>query len=73
MSFEGNVIRMGEKRNASRILVGKPLGKTTCIWQDDIEKGLKGVGWEGTDWIHVAWYRSKWRAFVNTVLNLRVP
>jgi hypothetical protein len=30
MSFEEHVIGMGEKRNACRILVGKPLGKTAC-------------------------------------------
>ena len=53
MSFEGHVIRMGEKRNAFRILVGKPLGKTTCLCEDDIKMGLKGVGWEDMDWIHL--------------------
>jgi len=73
MSFEGHVIGMGEKRNACWILVGKPLGKTACIWQDDIEKGHNGVGWEGTDWIHLARYRSLWRDFVNVVMHLRVP
>jgi len=44
-----------------------------CIWQDDVEMGFKGVGWEGTDWIQLAQYRSKWRAFVNMVMHLRVP
>jgi hypothetical protein len=30
-----------------------------CICQDDIEMGFKGVGWEGTDWIHLTQFRSK--------------
>ena len=44
MIFEGHVIRMGEKRNSCRILVGNPLENTACIWQVGIQKGLKGVG-----------------------------
>jgi hypothetical protein len=35
----------------------------TCIWQDNTEMGFKGVGWEGTDWIHLTQYRSKWTGF----------
>jgi hypothetical protein len=53
---------MVEKRNACRILVGKPqgrrhLGKPTCIWEDNIEMDLKETGWEDADWIHLAQYR----------------
>jgi len=33
---------------------------------------LWGVGWEGMDWIHLVHYRDKWRALVNTVINVRV-
>jgi hypothetical protein len=34
---------------------------------------LRETGWEGVDWMHVAQNRGKWRTFVNTVMNLRVP
>jgi hypothetical protein len=29
--------------------------------------------WEGVDWMHLAEVRDKWRAVVNTVMNIRVP
>jgi hypothetical protein len=31
------------------------------------------VGWSDVDWIGVAQDRNRWRALVNSVLNLRVP
>jgi hypothetical protein len=34
---------------------------------------LKQIGWGGMNWIDVAQDRDKYRAFVNTVMNLRVP
>jgi hypothetical protein len=34
---------------------------------------IREIGWEGVDWIHLAQDRDQWRAFVNTVMNLRVP
>jgi hypothetical protein len=33
---------------------------------------LQEVGWEGMDWIDMAQDRDRWRALVNTVMNLRV-
>jgi hypothetical protein len=41
----GNVTRMGAKRNAYRVLVGKPegevsLGSCTRRWDDNIKMGL---------------------------------
>jgi hypothetical protein len=33
---------------------------------------LREVGWRGTDWIDLAQDRDRWRAVVNTVMNLRV-
>jgi hypothetical protein len=69
---------MGERRNAYRILVGKPEGKRTlgrprCRWVDNIKMELRGIGWDGIDWIELAQDRDQWRALVNTVMNLRVP
>jgi hypothetical protein len=68
---------MGEKRNACRILVGKPkgkrpLGRPRRRWVDYIKMDLREIGWDGMDWIHLAQDRDLWRALVNTVMNLRV-
>jgi hypothetical protein len=69
---------MGEKRNAYRILVGKPegrrpLGRPRRRWMGNIKMDLREIGWDGVDWIDRAKDGDKLRAFVNTVLNLRVP
>jgi hypothetical protein len=68
----------GEKRNAYRILVGKPegkipLGRPRRRWEDNIKMDLREIGWGGMDWIDVAQDRDQWRALVNTVMNLGVP
>jgi hypothetical protein len=54
-----HVARMGEKRNAYRILVGKPegkrpLGRPILRWMDNIEMYLIEIGWDGMDWINLA-------------------
>jgi hypothetical protein len=59
MRWAGNVTRMGEKRNACRILVGKPEGKrpqgrTKRRWVDSIEMDLREIGWDGMDLIVLA-------------------
>jgi hypothetical protein len=40
---------------------------------DNIKMDLREVGWRGMDWINLAQDRDRWRALVNTVMNLRVP
>jgi hypothetical protein len=70
--------RNGEKRNAYRILVGKPegkrpLGRPRRRWVDNIKMDLREIGWDGVDWIDLARNRDQWRALVNTVMNFRVP
>jgi hypothetical protein len=69
---------MGTKRNAYRVLVGKPEGKRPPgrprhRWVDNIKIDLTEVGWDGMDWINLAQDRDQWRALVNTVMNLQVP
>jgi hypothetical protein len=65
---------MGEKRNVLYwLLVGKPEGKSPLgrprrRWMDLLEIGLSVV-----DWIGLAQDRYRWRALVNSVMNLRVP
>jgi hypothetical protein len=40
---------------------------------DNIEIYLRDIGWDVMDWIDLAQNRDKWKALVNTVMNLRVP
>jgi hypothetical protein len=67
----------GEKRNAYRVLVGEPEGKRPLErrrrrWADNIRMDLGEVGWGDVEWIGLAQDRNRWRALVNSVLNLRV-
>jgi hypothetical protein len=69
---------MGEKRNAYRLLVGKPerrrpLGRPRRRLVNNIGMDLAEVGWGDVDWIGLAQDRDWWGALVNSVLNLRVP
>jgi len=78
MRWLGHVARMGEGRGVYRVLVGKsegkrPLGRTRRRWEDNIKMDHQEVGYEGMDWIELAQDRDRWRALVNTVMNLRVP
>jgi hypothetical protein len=48
----GAVVRMGERRGAYRILVGRPegrrpLGRPRRKWEDNIKMELQEVGWAG--------------------------
>jgi hypothetical protein len=68
---------MGQKRNAYRILVGKPEGnrplrRSRRRWVDNIKMDLRDTEWGGMDWIDLAQDTDQWRALVNTVTNLRV-
>jgi hypothetical protein len=68
---------MGEERNVYRVLMGKPegkrpLGRPMRRWEDGIRMDLRETDWGIVDWIHLAQDRNRWRADVNTVMNLRV-
>jgi hypothetical protein len=51
----------------------RPLGRPRRTWVDNIRMDLGEVGWGDVDWIGLAQDRNRWRALVNSVLNLRVP
>ena len=69
---------MVEGRGLHRVLVGKsegkrPLGKPRHRWEDNIKMDLQEVEGGCEDWMELAQDRDRWRALVNTVMNLRVP
>lgn len=37
-----------------------------------LKKNIKGIGWEGVEWIDVTYDTAQWPAVVNTVMNLWV-
>jgi hypothetical protein len=72
------VARMGEKSNVYRLLVGKPegkrpLGRPRHTWVDNIKMDLSEIRLSVVDWICLVQDRYRWRALVNSVMNLRVP
>jgi hypothetical protein len=73
MTWAGHVARMGEGRGVYRVLVGRPLGRPRGRWKHNIKMDLRIIGIDGANWIQVAQDRVQWRAFVSTVMNLRVP
>jgi hypothetical protein len=55
MRWAGHVARIWEKRNAYRILVGKPKGKRPLLlrprrrWVDNTKIDFREIGWGGMD------------------------
>jgi hypothetical protein len=73
-----HVAQMGRRIGNACLLVGKPEGmrpleRQRLRWVDNIRMDLGEVGWGDADWIGLAKDRNRWRALVNSVLNLRVP
>jgi hypothetical protein len=50
-----------------------PLARSIRRWEDNIKMDLRETGWGDMDWIDLAQDRDQWRAFVYTIMNLRVP
>jgi hypothetical protein len=51
----------------------RPLGRPRRRWIDNIKMDLLEIGWSVVDRICLAQDRYRWRALVNSVMNLRVP
>jgi len=74
----GHAAGMEKMRSAYNILVRKPEENRQILrpksrWENYIRMDLVETGWEGVDWIHLAQDEDRWRALVNTIMNLRVP
>jgi hypothetical protein len=67
-----------EVRNAYKNLFGKhegkrEMGRYRSRWEHSIRMDLREIGWEGVYWMHLVQNRDRWRALVNTVMNIRIP
>jgi hypothetical protein len=72
-----NLLRLGRERclqgfdwEARR---EETTGRPRRRWEDYVMMDLKEIGIDGASWIRLAQDRVQWRAFVSTVMNLRVP
>jgi hypothetical protein len=77
MKWAGHAARLGDGRGVYRVLVGKPeikrpLGRPRRRRENNINMDLREIGIDGVNCIRLAQDRVQWRAFVNTVMNLRV-
>jgi hypothetical protein len=78
MRWARHVACMWEGRGVYRVLGGRPegkrpLGRPRYRWEDNIKMDLRGTGINGANWIQLVQDRVQWQAFVNMVMNLRVP
>jgi hypothetical protein len=70
----GHVAQMGEKRNAYRLVAGKPegkrpLGRRRCRWIDNIKMYLIEIGLDELDWIGLAQDRYSWRTLMKSLFK----
>jgi hypothetical protein len=68
----------GGRERCLQVLIGRPegkrpLGRPRRRWEDNIKLDLRKIGIDGVNWIRLAQNRVQWWAFVNTIMNLRVP
>ena len=65
--WAGLVARMGDRKVAYQVLVGKPEGKNSLrmprrIWEDNIKVNHKQKGKRDDHWMYLAQDMEKWRA-----------
>jgi hypothetical protein len=77
MRWEGHVAPMGEERTVYKVLVGKPekkrpLSRLRHRWENGTKTDLGEIGWEGKKWNHLAQDSDRWRALVNTMMDLQI-
>lgn len=68
---------MGEGRSVYKVLIGmpegrRPLGRLRRTWEVNVKTDLTEIGIDGVNWMHLGQNRARWRAFLNTAINLRV-
>ena len=51
----------------------RPLGRPKRGWEDNIKMDLQEMEWGGMDCSDLVQDRDRWRAVVNSVMNLWVP
>jgi hypothetical protein len=78
MRWAGHTACMREVRGSYNIWVGRPegrrpLGRYRRRWEDNINMDLGEIGFGVVNLIRLAQDRDRWRALMNTVINLRVP
>ena len=74
----GHIVRMGERRGAYRVLMGKserkrPLGRPRCKWDGNIKTDLQEVGCMDMDWVGLAQDRDRWRGICECGNELSGP
>ena len=73
----GHTSRVGERRVACRVLVGKPEGQRSLddpsVDRRIILRWIFGKWDEGMDWIDLAQDTNRWRTLIYAIMNLRVP
>ena len=77
MRWAGHVVRVGDRRGAYRVLLGRSegkrsLGRSGIDGRGILKMILKTKGHGAVDWIDLAQDTERWWAVLNAVMNLRV-
>jgi hypothetical protein len=58
-----------------KILLRKPdrKGGISRGWENNIRMGLREIGWEVENWIHLAQYSDQWQFVMKTLMNFHCP
>jgi hypothetical protein len=78
MRWAVHMAGMGDGRSVYRVFVERPedkrrLERPRRRLEDNIIVDLREIGIDVANWTQLNQYRVQWRAFVDTVMNLRVP